>query len=313
MSDLPRGKVWVSMNKDVEVFWGEEPEQESERQFLARLRADLGTRGIHATILANFYTKRSSRQIDFFVITTSRACHVELKNYSGILIGPTNGPWSTRRSDGSLRTIEQSNPYHQAVTARFSISDDMGDFAADAAAPTPAGGKAFYTQFETVICVFPSLSAGSQVPNDYKAKTLGYSNFIALLETPGPRPTWSPAHWSAFIMSLGLVRVDAPTTGMTADTARRLVADYTGRLRDFHSRRLHELVAISISLDGTTISSAQLVDQLAQGPSIQLVGPSGSGKSHLAKHLMLTALRRGSLPIFISAGMYDGRLSSLLN
>ncbi len=302
------------MSKDVEVFWGGEPEQESERQFLAKLKADLQARGIRATILANFYTKRSSRQIDFFVITPSHACHVELKNYSGTLIGPTNGPWSTLQPDGSLRTIDQPNPYHQTVTARFSISDDMGDFAAaGATAPTPAGDKAFYTQFDSIICVFPRLAAGSQVPNDYKAKTLGYSDFLALLVAPGPRPTWSPAHWSAFIMSLGLVRIDTPTGGITADTARRLVSEYISRLRDFHGRRLHELVTVTLNMGETTIHSEQLVDRLAQSRSIQLVGPSGSGKSHLVKHLMLAAISQGSLPILVSAGMYDGRLSPLLN
>jgi len=39
----------------VDVFWGDEPEHQSEREFLARLRADLEDRQLDAVILANFY------------------------------------------------------------------------------------------------------------------------------------------------------------------------------------------------------------------------------------------------------------------
>ena len=44
------------MEPAIEVFWGDEPEIRSERDFLARLKADLQSYNISATILANFYT-----------------------------------------------------------------------------------------------------------------------------------------------------------------------------------------------------------------------------------------------------------------
>jgi hypothetical protein len=75
----------------IEVFWGDEPDEQSERDFLSQLKDDLARRNISATILANFYTYRSSRQIDFLVVTRNHACSVELKNYRGVLGGGTNG------------------------------------------------------------------------------------------------------------------------------------------------------------------------------------------------------------------------------
>src|SRR5690348_18168384 len=114
-----------SMRATIEVFWNGEPEVRSEREFLTQLKADLASRNVSATILANFYTYRSSRQVDFLVITDNHVCHVELKNYRGILTGTTNGPWSSRRPDGTLETIDHQNPYDQAVGCKMAISDDL--------------------------------------------------------------------------------------------------------------------------------------------------------------------------------------------
>ncbi|HEY6596830.1 MAG TPA: NERD domain-containing protein [Asanoa sp.] len=300
------------MSKYVEIFWGEEPEYESEKQFLARVEADLNAQGVRATILANFHTRRSSRQIDFFVVTPNHACHVELKSFSGVLRGGTNGSWSAVKPDGTHVDIEQGNPYTQALTAKFAISDDMNVFARDTpGVPRPSGGKRFYTQFDCVVCVFPNLAAGSEVPSDYKVKTLGYPDFLKSIVSPGPRPQWSGDHWTAFITNLALVRA-AATTGQPAD-ADSLIKDYGDRFKDFHSPRLHELVATPATLDGTMVSSVGLVDRLIGTTSAQILGPAGSGKSHLAKHIMLAALSHASVPILARAGLYGGRLSALLD
>ena len=103
------------MAETIEVFWGDEPDEQSERDFLAQLKEDLARRNVSATILANFYACLSSRQIDFLIVTGNHACPVELKNYSGVLVGGTNGPWSTRQRDGTLEMIDRQNPYSQAV------------------------------------------------------------------------------------------------------------------------------------------------------------------------------------------------------
>ena len=55
----------------VEVFWGNEPEHQSEREFLTRLRADLEKQQLDALILANFHLD-NGLQIDCLVVTLDR-------------------------------------------------------------------------------------------------------------------------------------------------------------------------------------------------------------------------------------------------
>jgi Nuclease-related domain len=151
------------MTATVEVFWGEEPRERSEREFLAQLQADLASQNISAIILANFFTNSHSRQVDFLVITDNHVCHVELKNYTGTLLGSTNGPWSSLRGDGSSEVIDRKNPYAQAFSCKMAISDDMHAIASqDSAVPRPPGAGKFYSRIDSIVCVFPRLADGSR-------------------------------------------------------------------------------------------------------------------------------------------------------
>jgi hypothetical protein len=47
-----------------------------------------------------------------------------------VLLGSVNGPWCSRRADGSTTVIDRQNSYHQAVGCKMAISDDMGALAA---------------------------------------------------------------------------------------------------------------------------------------------------------------------------------------
>jgi hypothetical protein len=76
----------------VQVFIGDELQVRSERDFLAQVEGDLEATGLQAVILANFFTRSGSRQVDFLVATDAHACHVELKHYDCVLAGSTNGP-----------------------------------------------------------------------------------------------------------------------------------------------------------------------------------------------------------------------------
>lgn len=190
----------------VQIFWGDEPQVQSEHDFLVQLEGDLVASDLRAVILANFYTRSGSRQVDFVVATDGHVCHVELKNYEHVLEGSTNGPWRSRRADGTTDVIDRQNPYHQALGCKMALSDDMASLAAhEADIPRPTAGRKFFTQFDSVVCVFPRLADGSEVPADYKVRTLGYSEFFAFLASPGRHPDWSFLHWKAFIRDLGLV------------------------------------------------------------------------------------------------------------
>ena len=299
----------------IEVFWGDEPDEKSERDFLEQLKEDLARRKISATILANFYTHGSSRQIDFLVVTGNHICAVELKNYGGVLVGGTNGPWSTARPDGTLDEIERQNPYGQAVRCKMAISDDL-QFVADhdGGIPRPPKGEKFYTQLDSVVCIFPRLEPGSQVPGDFKAQTFGYMGFLQFLTAEGAHSDWRPEHWLSYIRLLGLSNAAGPTAQALAGTAaQELACTYRQRFGDFYRRDLHELVPLPLTYDGRTIASAELAELLSACRHLQLVGPSGAGKSHLAKHTVLGLPEGTWLPLFIEAGMYEGRLSALLN
>jgi len=220
----------------IEVFWGDEPNERSERDFLAQLKEDLFSRDVSATILANFYTYRASRQVDFLVVTENHVCPVELKHYTGVLIGGMNGSWSTRLPDGTLEVIGRQNPYNQDVLCKMAISDDLHVLAdQDGGIPRPPKGARFYTQLDSVVCVFPRLEAGSQVPSDYKARTLGYAKFVDFLTASGAHPEWRPEHWLAYIRLLGLTNAGGPSVqAVAATTAQELVSTYWRRFSDFY-------------------------------------------------------------------------------
>jgi len=70
----------------VEVFWRDEPEYQSERDFLARLRADLESQQLEALILTNFYLS-NALQVDFLVILGSSLYQVGLVRRGGLTGG----------------------------------------------------------------------------------------------------------------------------------------------------------------------------------------------------------------------------------
>jgi hypothetical protein len=63
----------------VQIFVGDEPQVQSERDFLVQMESDLRSIGLRAVILANFFTRSGSRQVDFLIASDSHACRVELK------------------------------------------------------------------------------------------------------------------------------------------------------------------------------------------------------------------------------------------
>jgi hypothetical protein len=303
------------MTADIRVFWGEPPAERSEAEFLAQLREDLARRDVPAIILANYFTASSSRQVDFFVITATHACHVELKRYPPLLIGGTNGPWSVRRADGTVEEIDRSNPYTQALGCKMAISDDMSAFARqDSSVPQSAPGREFYRQIDSVVCIFPRLDEQSQVPDDYKVRTMGYAQLVGFLTGPGEHPGWSAGHWAALACMLNLAdagKPPSPEPGRTA--AQDRVRSYLRSFRDFYTRDLHELVPLPLVPGEGRLPDSGLLGVLQQHQHVQLAGPTGTGKTHLARHLMASIVDGPLVPVLIEGTMYEGRLSPLLD
>lgn len=297
----------------VQVFFGDDLRVRSELDFLAQVEVDLEAADLQAVILANFFTCSGSRQVDFLIATESHACHVELKNYTGVLAGAENGAWSSRLADGRTEVIDRQNPYHQALGCKMAISDDMGSLAArDAGIPRPAGRQKFFTRLDSVVCVFPRLADGSEVPSDYKVRTLGYRDFFAFLSSPGANPGWRLEHWEAFIRDHSLVNARAASgEGPNQTAAATMISEYRRRFDAFHRHGLHELVPVPWTRDGQVVTPNMLPCMAESAGHVQLTGPSGSGKSHLLRH---TLLRTGPsvLPVIAEAGMYEGQLSALI-
>jgi hypothetical protein len=303
------------MKATVEVFWNARPEVPSETAFLKQLQADLKSAGISATILANYFTNSGSRQVDFLLVTEQHVCHVELKSYTGIIRGTKNGPWSIVKPAGTVEVLaDRQNPYTQALGCKMAISDDMHQLASrDDTIPQPPQGK-FYTQLDSVVCVFPRLEDGSEVPNDYRVKTLGYADFVQFITTPGKHPDWTRDHWSALIRSLALVSAGEPRPkALPKNAAQELVSGYGRWFSDFYRRDLHELVPLPLELSATKISPGDFANRLQEAKHGQLVGPSGCGKSHLIKHMLLNLSGTSVIPILVEGTLYQGRLSTLLN
>ncbi|MBB6373789.1 hypothetical protein BKA01_001011 [Pseudonocardia eucalypti] len=293
----------------MQIFWGSEPAHQSERDFLRTLGADFEQAGVDALVLANFYLC-NALQVDFLVITSKSVCHIELKNYDGKLRGGRNGAWQVRDANGSWREMSSVNPYEQTVRQRFALSDDLQAFATKhGELARPPRGQ-FYRWFESVTCIFPKMAVGSKVPSDYKVQTLGYPETVSLACGTDTSFPWTLGDWLEFVKFLGLTAA-ATTPRDDRENVVDIVAAYQQAFADVYRADLHEHVATPLIMDGA--GSAQPIDQLLQaGKSVQLVGASGTGKSHLALHTALATSEQW-LPILVRARTYEGRLSRLLD
>jgi hypothetical protein len=303
------------MKPTIEIYLGSSIEQPSENQFLLRLSSDLTDRGESAIIFANFFAGSSSRQIDFFVLTSKCACHVELKNYTATVIGGMNGPWKLKRPDGEVVVLEDyQNAYAQALQGKFAIGNVMRELAPQQSGGLVAGKK-FFTTIESVICVYPELLPGSQVPNDYKVLTKGYLELLNFLCTHVRNPGWNVEDWRRFAMHLQLVKQTDPSENMEPKlaAAQKAVAEYQLRFKSFYSTDLPTLVGTSVQIGEQHVNSSQLLSYLSTGRHASLLGSSGAGKSLLAKHMMLDAIDHGWVPIILRAQTFDGKLVTLLD
>jgi hypothetical protein len=303
------------MNTSIEVYLGAPIEIESERQFLSKLCGDLNARGLDALILANFLLPphNPAQQIDFLVILKHLVCHIELKNLTAPVTGSANGTWHLILPDGSAK--DSGNPYRQALNCKFAISDEMHKLANREPHLKTADGSKFYKHFESVVCVYPDLLAGSKVPSDRRIHVLGYPQLLELLTQAKRNPGWSPEEWKYFAMEMGLLRQEelVKTSKNPMQEAEELLAAYSKRFLDCYGPRTAKLVPTTIEASGNRKESNQCFDLFTRGKHGQLIGPSGSGKSLHAEYYAMKALEGGRIPIFVRAIEYAGKLTALLD
>jgi hypothetical protein len=174
------------MKPTIDLFIGSPIELESEKDFLGKLSAGLLARGQPALVFANFFPLKNPHQIDFFVVTSRCACHIELKRLTAPVIGGLNGWWSLRHPDGSLSPLEAKNPYRQALDGKHAISDEMHAFARiERSVPVRSSGGKFFKHFESVVCIFPEMLPGSSVYDDHKVRVRGFDSLLEFLVVSG--------------------------------------------------------------------------------------------------------------------------------
>lgn len=300
-------------NNDIPLFLGDKIEEPGERRAVARLRTDLAAAGVPARIFANFYAGRRGRQIDVLVVTPHRLVHAELKCVaSGLpLDGGPNGRWHQRRPDGSRHAFDR-NPLTQALGGTYAVSDEMRDLASHSAVSTD--GLPFSRHIDTVVCVFPEIPPGSTLRPHPHVDIVDYQSLLRRLTTPGPAPAWAGSTWDAFVRQLGVYREEPESSEQRhRRTNREALADYRARFATSMASGLDACVSLHMEVDGQ-ITESRLEGLFLAGRAVTVTGPSGYGKSHMARHAAVAAAHAGQAPIWAHCGDYQrGRLDVLLS
>ncbi len=283
------------------------------------VREQLTRRGLRAILLVNFTVSNGVRQVDLVIVTSRRCINVELKalDQRWPVIACVNGFWRQRLSDGSDRMFDK-NFYIQARDETFGLSDAMAELAAKQAVPPPRNGN-FFRDIETVVCLDPKIPSGSVLPEFSHVKVIGLDDLVDRLATPGPGlPYWTIAHWNKLISHLGLYNQSDDLPQQQRSRANQAILDDYGRqFLELGTMDLNQIVTPTAIVDGSpgTVSPSS-VAEILETPRrrVLLSGPSGIGKSHLARHTALELTRRGQLVIWVPADDYDkNRLSRSLS
>jgi len=305
------------MIDSVDVYIGSPLEHESERAFLNRLSDDLRKANRAAMIFANFYPPTRPRQIDFLVVTEQCTGLIELKSYNQPVEGGINGAWTVVLPDGSRQKLPLPNPHEQVVQCQFALSDEVRSLTEKAPDQwSILGNKPFYKASEAMVCIYPEISAGSNVTGDFRAKVVGYQDCLKTLTLTGSRsPGWNKKRWQALAMSLGLAKweEESQLQDTTVDDALLSVTSYAERFVDFWKPRVGTLVPLTLQGTGCMCKTTEALGILSEGKHYQIIGPSGSGKTELLLHIALKALTNGLVIIFVQVKHYDGDLSQLLD
>lgn len=303
------------MKPVIDIYLGSPIEIPSEKQFLARLVSDFHSRNESAFIFANFHTTKNTLQVDFFVITSKCACHIELKNYTAPVVGGIDGTWKLLTPKGDMQVDRNKNPYHQALNCKYAISDAMHEMARrDSTLSPKSKGRKFYTLIESVICIFPVLAPSSRIFTDNKVRAKSYDDLLNFLLTHERHPGWDRDQWRQFAMYFGLEKAESFESEPrdTQTVQENSLRQYQINFIDFHSTALHELVQTRIESNDRSLNSEEFLITLRSSSHVLLIGPAGSGKTHLVRHASIK-LASERLPIFTRARDFDGDLARLIS
>lgn len=302
-------------NTEIRLFVGDPVTNTAELSLINRLRSDLARHGISGTLYANFFTEaRQSLQIDLLVRTESRTAHVEVKGFSAEhpIRGHRNGNWAQILPGGKERTLGK-NCGRQALSGTYTISDAMRSLA-QAGVVTSAEGD-FFRYIDSIVGIWERVPGGSDIDPPPHVTVTGYQGLLERLRQPGPVVPWSDKEWDEFARHHSLFQLEdtSPAEARRRD-ATAIVDDYRIRSRASLSNSLSPFISLEVSGPDVSSSDADGIGRwVADGRSAAVVGPSGSGKSFLARHLAVRHCDEGRMVIWIQASDYTmGEFRALL-
>ncbi len=274
----------------------------------AALRDLLASISAPALILANFEitTGNAAHEIDFVVITESRAELIELKNISGPVRGGVNGPWQIETSPGLWVPYVGQNPWEQARDAKLALSDAMHEYAKTRAGIPGPTKRRYYEQFDASVTVYPILIPGSKVGvGNYKAWVRSFPDTVeALNSRPLPvQSTWTISEWWQF--ALDYLCLTHATLSEAIDPAvfraNQAVIEYSAKLQ-------HSNIAALLPATEKEMVGQHVIERL-QGPAdVVLIGRSGLGKSFHLEHYRRLCFAFDEVPVLVYCRHYHGDL-----
>lgn len=104
----------------------------------------------------------------------------------------------------------------------------------------------------------------------------------------------------------------APTLADEIADPHHILAAYTTAFRTFYTADAPGILATPILRDGIAATTTDVLEAPLAGHLV-VTGVSGSGKSHLLRHLADRALAAGAVPVFARASVFAGDLEQVLD
>ena len=302
-------------NRHVPLFVGDQDIAPSEQALVSRLRRDLESRGVRASLYANFYpASRETCQIDLLVRTERRTAHIEIKDLRRDypVRGDLNGPWVQILPGGTERLLEK-NGGRQALNGTYAISDAMRDLARKGI--VEGREVDFKRHIDTIVGMWEIIPDGSDIKPPPHVTVCGYTQLLDRLTTPGPVVPWTDDEWDAFARRHSLFQLDPESEPeRRRRSSLESITDYRLEAQHSLSEGLGTFVDVGATDDHETeMSATDISDCLTGRRVLAAVGPPGCGKSLLAQRVAVNRCDDGDLVVLLRAGDYEaGRFSDLV-